>query len=103
MAFLEPGSRWRSTSCTTEVVVVKAPADDIALECGGRPMVPVAPDVEVEGSPLDGLADGTLLGKRYADGGEMLELLCTKAGDGTLAVDGSALEEKGAKALPASD
>ena len=45
---------------------------------------------------------GSLIGKRYTDGGE-LELLCSKAGDGSLAVGDADLEIKGAKPLPSSD
>jgi hypothetical protein len=44
-----------------------------------------------------------LLGKRYVDTGGTLELLCTKAGAGTLAVGGEALVLKSAKPLPSSD
>ena len=35
-------------------------------------------------------AEGTLLGKRYADAEVGLELLCTKAGKGTLSLGGDA-------------
>ena len=55
------------------------------------------------GSPDPSLSGGTLLGKRYADEASGLELLCTKAGAGTLTLDGSALEVKSAKPLPSSD
>jgi hypothetical protein len=47
--------------------------------------------------------DGTQIGKRYVDDARGIELLCTKAGAGTLAVEGVALPVKGAKPLPASD
>ena len=43
------------------------------------------------------------LGKRYTDGGERLEFLCTKGGKGSLSIDGEALVVKQAKALPSSD
>lgn len=46
---------------------------------------------------------GSQLGKRYADEELGVELLCTKAGQGTLAVNGVALPLKNAKPLPASD
>ena len=36
---IKPGSRWKSAVCSTEVIVVKAPADAVTLECGGHPMV----------------------------------------------------------------
>jgi hypothetical protein len=47
--------------------------------------------------------DGSQLGKRYADDEFGVELLCTKAGQGTLAVNGRPLPLKAAKPLPASD
>jgi hypothetical protein len=48
-------------------------------------------------------AGGTLLGKRYADDRTGIEVLCTKAGEGSLAIDGEALGTKQAKPLPSSD
>jgi hypothetical protein len=100
---LKPGSRWRSAVCATEVVVVKAPAGDVSLECGGHPMAPVDADPP-GGLTLDAeFAGGTPIGKRYADEDSGLELLATKAGDGTLAVNGVAVPIKGAKPLPSSD
>ena len=65
-------------------------------------MVPL--DLLIEGgSPDPSLSGGTLLGKRYADEASGLELLCTKAGVGTLTLDGSVLDVKSAKPLPSSD
>jgi hypothetical protein len=46
---------------------------------------------------------GTLLGKRYADEAIGLEVLCTKAGQGSLSVGDTALAVKEAKPLPSSD
>ena len=48
-------------------------------------------------------AGGTLLGKRYVDKDGTVELLCVKAGQGALAIDGVALQTKDAKPLPSSD
>ena len=48
-------------------------------------------------------SEGTQLGKRYADDALGLELLCTKAGEGSLSVDGAPLGLKDAKPLPSSD
>lgn len=53
--------------------------------------------------PSGGLDETTLLGKRYADDAQGLEVLCTKSGAGTLTVDGAPMQLKGAKPLPASD
>jgi hypothetical protein len=50
-----------------------------------------------------GFDGGTQLGKRYADEALGLELLCTKAGEGSISVGDAILEVKGAKPLPASD
>ena len=46
---------------------------------------------------------GTVVGKRYVDDESGIELLGSKAGAGSLAVDGRALRLKEAKPLPASD
>ena len=48
-------------------------------------------------------AEGTKMGKRYVDAAGTLELLCVKAGQGSLAVGGVALQTKDAKPLPSSD
>jgi hypothetical protein len=65
-------------------------------------MIPV--DTASAGDSLDpALAGGTLLGKRYADEASGLEVLCTKAGAGTLTLDGVPLEVKSPKPLPSSD
>ena len=98
---VKPGMQLRSTVSSVEVVVVRAPAGDIELTCGGSPMVPSA-DVPPGTGDADG-TEGPALGKRYADEESGLELLCTKAGAGQLALDGSVLAVKGAKPLPSSD
>jgi hypothetical protein len=100
---LKPGSRWRSAVCATEVVVVKAPTADVSLECGGHPMVPIDAD-RPAGLELDpGFAEPTKMGKRFADPDTGIELLATKGGDGTLAVNGTVVPAKDAKPLPSSD
>jgi hypothetical protein len=48
-------------------------------------------------------AAGTVLGKRYVDDEGSLEVLCTKAGAGSLSVDSRPLTLKDAKPLPSSD
>lgn len=99
---LKVGSRLKSAVCTTEIMVVKAPPGDVELTCGGAPMG--APGQEPAGLTIDaGQAGGTQLGKRYAHEELGLEVLVTKAGEGTLCLNGSPLELKGAKGLPASD
>ena len=99
---LKPGTRLRSVTCDTQVVVVKAPGDEVDVCCGGAPMVTVGEDAERRepSAPFD---QGTLVGKRYVTDDDALELLCTKAGAGSLSVGEAPLEVKGAKPLPSSD
>ena len=100
---LKPGSRWASQVCSTEVVVVRTSTKPVSLECGGHPMTPVGGD-GAAGLALDpAFAEGSLIGKRFADPDSGLELLVTKAGEGSLAVDGTAIPLKEAKPLPSSD
>lgn len=99
---LKAGTRLRSAVCTTEVVVVKTPDRDIEVSCGGAPMLGNDEERPEGATPTD-TDEPTLLGKRYTNDAEDVELLCTKAGDGTLAVDGERLFLKDAKPLPSSD
>jgi hypothetical protein len=96
------GSRWRSTVDTTEVMVIRGPNGDVDLRCGGHPMVASGGADHV--ADLDpAFADGTQVGKRYADDDLGLEVLCSKGGQGTLAVGARALALREAKPLPTSD
>jgi hypothetical protein len=101
MAALRPGEQLASTVCGTKVVVVRAPADaDPVVTCGGSPLVPAAsapPIAPAAGEPV------TLIGKRYVDAADTVELLCTSSGSGELSCDGVPMTIKAAKALPASD
>jgi hypothetical protein len=94
--------RLRSQTDTTEIVVVRAPANPVDLRGGGRPFVALTDEVTPQ-SIEPGFEGGTLLGKRYADDDLRLELLCTKPGQGSISVGNTVLEIKEAKALPASD
>lgn len=100
---LKPGTRWSSQVCDTEVVVVRAPAGAVSLECGGHPMVPVGSDRSTGLSLDPSFAAGSLIGKRFADAESGLELLITKAGEGSVARDGITIPLKEAKPLPSSD
>ena len=96
-----PGDQLASTSCTTRVVVVRVPADRApVIECGGSPMIAAAPGAKPS-PPAPGAA--TLIGKRYVDASETVELLCTSSGAGALSCDGVEMTLKSAKPLPASD
>jgi hypothetical protein len=99
---LKPGQKLFSTVCGAQVVVVRAPADDIEIGCGGATMVEDQPEA-TSGAPSPDLSEGPLLGKRYADEELGLELLCARPGEGTLTVNGQPLLVKGAKPLPSSD
>lgn len=103
MAQVKVGSRLRSAVCATEVMVVAAPDGDVEITCGGAPMVDLASEPPAGVAIDPDQKAGTALGKRYVDASGELELLCTKPGEGTLAVAGAALTVKGAKPLPSSD
>jgi hypothetical protein len=106
MLRLRVGQRLVSATDTTAVIVIKAGADDIVLTCGG---VAMAAELESAGAddpnlaPLDGHDHGTQLGRRYESADGAVELLCTKAGAASLAVDHIPMIVKAVKALPASD
>ncbi|MGW0040183.1 hypothetical protein [Rhodococcus sp. NPDC003348] len=98
---LRPGEQLASTTCTTRVVVVRAPSDGAAeIGCGGAPMVAATGGRPAGGPVKDAV---TVLGKRYVNEGESVELLCTVPGVGELTCDGVVMTVKAARALPASD
>jgi hypothetical protein len=100
---VKPGARFRSAVCDTEVVVVRATDVTVDLRCGGPPMAPLgesSPSNLTVRLPFD---TGTALGKRYVDETSSFEVLCTKAGAGTLSAGDTPLAVKEAKPLPASD
>ncbi|MFD7205513.1 hypothetical protein [Streptomyces sp. NPDC059893] len=93
-----------STVDTTGVIVIRWPDKELELTCAGEPMVDAADAwAGAAGAPDPAHSGGSLLGKRYADDAHGVELLCTKPGPGTLAVEGAPLPLKAAKPLPASD
>lgn len=97
---IKAGLKLRSTTCSTEVVVVRPTAAPVELTCCGGALTAD----EGAGAPaVPAGADGVLLGKRYTDEETGLEVLCTKPGPGGLAADGRALLLKGTKPLPSSD
>ena len=97
------GQTLTSTVDTTTVVVVRWPDEEVELTCGGSAMVDAKDAGAPGGTPDPRQSTGTRLGKRYADEDLGVELLCTKAGAGSLAVNGAPLLVKAAKPLPASD
>jgi hypothetical protein len=99
---LKPGLRLKSQVSETEIVVIKG-AGDHGLSCGGVPVVALDDPAAAGGVGAADLSGSTLMGKRYTDTADSVEVLCTKPGAGALSLDGEALEVKSAKALPASD
>ena len=102
MPQIKPGIRIKSAVCATELMVIQAPSGDVDVRCGGAPMLDIKadkPDVAIDPN----LKAGTQIGKRYVDAAGTIELLCTKPGEGTVALGGTPLVLKEAKPLPASD
>jgi hypothetical protein len=96
---MKPGSKLKSVVCDTEVMVIRG--SEGSLECGGVAMVA---ERTGDGAAIDpAFAAGTQMGKRYVDAAGTVELLCVKAGKGSLSLDGTALAVKEAKPLPSSD
>ncbi|MEE4661879.1 MAG: hypothetical protein V2J89_15525 [Halieaceae bacterium] len=102
MIVLKPGMRLKSAVSDVQVMVVKGSTDNpVALCCGGVPMIDAA-DASPEAS--EGAVEGSaLMGKRYTNPEQTIELLCTKGGDGELSIDGEALGFREARELPSSD
>jgi hypothetical protein len=103
MAVLKAGTRLKSAVCTTEIMVVAAPKDDVEVNCGGAPLLELGAEVSEGGTIAEGAGEGTQIGKRYVNEAGDLEILCTKPGEGSLASGGALLTIKGAKPLPSSD
>ncbi|MFE9322550.1 hypothetical protein ACIHDR_24170 [Nocardia sp. NPDC052278] len=98
------GQQLASTVDDTQIVVVRAPDAEVTITCGGAGMVdPNATETAPRAVADPEQQSGTQLGKRYAHEEIGIEVLVTKAGRGTLAVDGVPLAIKGAKLLPSSD
>jgi hypothetical protein len=103
MPQLKPGTRIKSAVCATELMVIQAPAgEEIDVRCGGAPMLGIS-DPKPERAIDPNLKAGSQIGKRYVDAAGTIELLCTKPGEGTLALGTTPLVLKEAKPLPASD
>lgn len=94
---LQVGTRLKGEKSSCEVIVVKGSATDGTLLCAGAEMVPGGAGGQSDEGPM------IELGKRYSDDVSGIELLCTKAGVGPLALDGRVLALKASKPLPASD
>ena len=96
----KPGTKLSSTVCKTQIMVLRAPAEELEISCGGAPMQVGDP---AELGAMSGENSGTLVGKRYTDADESMEFLCTRGGDGSISVTGYVIDIKAAKKLPSSD
>ena len=101
MPALKPGLRLKSAVCDGEAMIVKA--IDVELTCGGVPML-AADEAAPEGAEADQEhMYQCLIGKRYVNAEETLEVLCVKSGEGSFGYDGQMLMGKETKRLPSSD
>ena len=89
-------------NCEIPGYAVKA-GGEVDLTCGGAPMLALGTEPPDGAAIAEDAKGGTQIGKRYIDAAGALELLCTKPGDGSLALAGAELTIKGAKPLPSSD
>lgn len=101
MRVLKAGLRLKSNVCDTQVMIIKGIPGDHVLNCGGSEMIAAGDQASGQLDPAK--ADGSLLGKRYVNADETLEILCVKEGKGSLDLAGVVLAPKQAKALPSSD
>lgn len=102
MAVLKVGGRLKSDTCNGEVMVVVAPTDEVEITCGGQPMIDSSADSSGAAINPDH-AVGIAIGKRYVTEAGDVELLCVKAGEGSLAVNGALMLQKDTKQLPKTD
>ena len=96
------GQKLFSVVDTTAAVVVRSPDEDVTVTCGGQEMLPQEPP-RTSAPPPSAEGAGLLLGKRYVAEVVAVELLCIRAGQAPVAVGDVPVEQKAAKALPASD
>jgi len=102
MTQLKPGLKLKSAVCDAEIMVIKAGASD-TLTCGGVAMLGAGDAPPSSVAADSGHLDGCQVGKRYVNDDQSLEVLCVKAGEGSLAANGGLLQTKESKKLPSSD
>lgn len=100
---LKPGTRCKSAVCNAEVVIIRPPKRAVVLECGGHPMMAMTAERPTDLAISPNYATGIQLGKRYCDEEIGIEVLASKAGQGSLSINGKVLSVRNAKALPSSD
>ena len=101
MSSLKPGLRLKSAVCDGEAMIVKA--IDVTLTCGGAPMLDKDEAAGAGIQPDPEHMYKCLIGKRYVNAEDSLEVLCVKSGDGSFGYDGEMLMGKETKKLPSSD
>jgi len=62
MRQLKPGARLRSAACSTEIIVIKAPAAPLELDCGGLAMLEPPGQPDAGATPAPGADGGTAMG-----------------------------------------
>lgn len=100
---LKAGMRLKSAVCNAEFMVIKTPPGESVLCCGGQKLLDAKDTRDPTANPSPDFSGGSLVGKRYIDQNDGIELLCTKAGQGSLSLAGQAMAVKQAKVLPSSD
>ena len=95
---LKPGTRLKSAVCEAEFMIIKA-ADSDELTCGGIALDESSDRVEGVSDKMD----GCVIGKRYINASESIEVLCVKTGEGSLYCNDEELMTKDTKKLTSSD
>jgi len=103
MKLLKAGTRAKCAVCDTEVMVVRTVPAEVLLTCGGVEMIGMDGAKAPGSHAAAGAGQGALVGKRYMNAADAVELLCTKGGKGELAINGESLSVKQTKPLPSSD
>ena len=95
---LKPGTRLKSTVCNAELMIIKA-GDSDDLTCGGIGFDDSSDSAEGDAGKMN----GCVIGKRYINANETIEVLCVKTGEGSLYCNDEELMTKDTKKLPSSD
>ena len=95
---LKPGTRLKSAVCDAEIMIIKA-TDGDDLSCGGAAMGESPDKAEADSEKMH----GCLIGKRYVNEADTVEVLCVKSGEGSLYYNEAELMTKDTKKLPSSD
>ncbi len=101
MPEIKPGVRLKSQVCSGEAMVVKG--SGVTLTCGGVEMIGIDQEADANATANEEHMFECLIGKRYVNAEETIELLCVTAGQGSFGCDGQMLMGKETKRLPSSD